>query len=91
MRCSTDVARLAVEEGRVTGVEGSGGFVERFDHVVSTLPLPLLLGRLLDAPGAARRATVRLPEPGGRARLPAGAPRPEQWVYVFGRRHRSGG
>ena len=69
------------------------GGVERFDHVVSTLPLPLLLGRLLDAPEPLVRRLAALRSRAAvlvylRARA---APRfPEQWVYVFGRRHRVG-
>ena len=93
VRCGTEVARLAVAGGRVEGLERPDGGVERFDHVVSTLPLPLLLGRLLDAPEPLVRRLAALRSRAAvlvylRARA---APRfPEQWVYVFGRRHRVG-
>ena len=60
---------------------------------MSTLPLPLLLGRLLDAPEplAGRLSALR-----SRAavlvylRVRAALRVPEQWVYVFGRRYRVG-
>jgi protoporphyrinogen oxidase len=93
VRRGTEVARLTVAAGRVEGLERPDGGVERFDHVVSTLPLPLLLGRLLDAPEPLVRRLAALRSRAAvlvylRARA---APRfPEQWVYVFGRRHRVG-
>lgn len=93
LRCGTEVARLAVIAGRVEGVERPDGGLEHFDHVVSTLPLPLLLGRLLDAPeGLVQRLAALRSRAAVIVYLRArAAPRfPEQWVYVFGRRYRVG-
>ena len=93
VRCGTEIARLAVE--------GSAGGRCRARRRLARALRPR---GVHPAPAAARRAPARRtgtagrpalgpPEPGGRARLPAGAGRarfPEQWVYVFGRRHRVG-
>jgi protoporphyrinogen oxidase len=83
--CGAEVGRLVDEGGRVVGVERADG-VEPVDHVVSTLPLPLVVNRLLGGPD---ELVARL----GRLRSRAvvlvylrvdEAPRfPEQWVYVF--------
>jgi protoporphyrinogen oxidase len=50
---STAAIRIASEDGRVTGVEASDGF-HAADHVISTVPTPLISTLVPDLPEAAK-------------------------------------
>lgn len=54
------VERVVAAAGRAVGVELAGGGLARFDHVISTMPLTLLVERLDDVPGAVRGAAAAL-------------------------------
>ncbi|GLI34557.1 FAD-dependent oxidoreductase [Desulforhabdus amnigena] len=47
---STSVKRVVTESGCAVGIEAEVGGVERFDHVISTMPLPHLVERLEGTP-----------------------------------------
>jgi protoporphyrinogen oxidase len=49
IRLGTPVTRVVVENGALVGVE-AGGKLERFDAVISTVPLPYAIGILQDLP-----------------------------------------
>ena len=49
-----------MEDGRVNGVELADGTHERYDHLVSTMPITLLLHGLPDVPDDVRAAADRL-------------------------------
>lgn len=56
----TPVKRVVSEDGRVVGVELEDGRVEKFDHVISSMPLTLLVQRLDSAPEAIKEASRKL-------------------------------
>lgn len=79
------VQRVVVEQGRVRGVEEAWGDVRRFDHVVSTMPLTLLVKYLDEAPSAVRQAAERLTFRNTLLVYLLVAGRdlfPDQWLYV---------
>ena len=57
---NSPVRRVLVERGRVRGLETTAGDVLRFDRIVSTLPLPLLVRNLEEAPPAVCQAAGSL-------------------------------
>ena len=79
------VRRLAQQGRDITGVELADGRFETFDHVISTMPLTLLVKGLADVPARVRQAVDSL-----RFRntilvyLHVGAKElfPDQWLYV---------
>lgn len=58
--CGRPVRRVLTEGSAVTGLEMPGGETLRFDHVVSTMPLTLLVARLPEAPPDIRAAAESL-------------------------------
>lgn len=54
------VKRAVSEGGRVTGLELEGGEVRKYDHVISSMPLTLLVSRLPDVPEPVKRAASNL-------------------------------
>ena len=85
VRLSTPVARIVTAGRHATGIETTDGTVRAFDHVVSSMPLTLLVGRLPDVPDAVRDSVARLRFRNTilvylRVDLPALFP--DQWVYI---------
>lgn len=82
---NTPVQRVVTENGRVTGLVLENGNVQAFDHVISSMPLTLLVERLPEAPPSAVEAarslrfrnTVLVFLQVDRADL-----FPDQWLYV---------
>jgi protoporphyrinogen oxidase len=56
----TSVRRLVTERDRVAGLEIEGGRLECYDHVISSMPLTLLVSRLDHAPETLKEATRSL-------------------------------
>ncbi|WP_432829961.1 FAD-dependent oxidoreductase [Dactylosporangium sp. CA-092794] len=56
----TPVARLVLDGARVTGVQLNTAEIYEYDHVVSSMPLTLLAGRLPDVPPAVAAANAKL-------------------------------
>jgi protoporphyrinogen oxidase len=54
------VERVLTEGGAVTGIELPGGEVLSFDHVISSMPITLLVARLPEAPAEVREAAAAL-------------------------------
>jgi protoporphyrinogen oxidase len=54
------VERVIVENGRVVGLELVGGETRRYDHVVSSMPLTLLVNKLDGAPEAVKASSKKL-------------------------------
>jgi protoporphyrinogen oxidase len=54
------VERVVTEGGRATGLELVGGEFRAYDHVISSMPLTLLVTRLPDVPAAVRGAAQEL-------------------------------
>jgi protoporphyrinogen oxidase len=59
VQLASPVARVVAEDGKVTGLELQDGSTHAFDHVISTMPLTLLL-RGLDPPAAISAHVARL-------------------------------
>jgi protoporphyrinogen oxidase len=79
------VQRVVVEQRRVRGIEEAWGDVRRFDHVISTMPLTLLVKYLEEAPAAVRQAAERLTFRNTVLVYLLVAGRdlfPDQWLYV---------
>ncbi|MFI5911434.1 FAD-dependent oxidoreductase [Dactylosporangium sp. NPDC051541] len=57
---NTPVARLVLDDGRVTGVQLNNDGVREHDHVVSSMPLAVLTGRLPDVPAEVAAAGAQL-------------------------------
>lgn len=81
----TPVKRVVQSGGRVTGVELEGGERRDYDHVISSMPLTLMVSRLDDVPEQVKRAAAALRfrntilvylEVQGRALFP------DNWLYV---------
>lgn len=82
---SCPVQRIVTEGRHAVGIEATDGTVRAFDHVVSSMPLTLLVGRLGDAPDAVRDAIGRLRFRNTilvYLRVDSSALFPDQWVYV---------
>jgi len=56
----TSVKRVIVEHGQATGLEINSGASSHFDHIISTMPLTLLVSSMADTPEAARQAAGAL-------------------------------
>ncbi|MEO0474237.1 MAG: FAD-dependent oxidoreductase, partial [Bacteroidota bacterium] len=56
----TPVQALCMENGKVVGVELENGEQHRYDAVISSMPLSLLVTRMLDAPKVVRDAAAQL-------------------------------
>lgn len=54
------VHRALMQDGKITGLEMEDGSIEHFDHVISTMPLSLLVSRLLEAPPEIKAAANAL-------------------------------
>ncbi len=59
VRLSAPVSRVVLEQGRVVGVE-QGGSLQRFDKVISTVPLPYVPRLIPDLPGEVLECFARL-------------------------------
>jgi protoporphyrinogen oxidase len=60
VRLSTPIRAVATRGGRVVGVDLEDGTFEAYDHVVSSMPLTLLVARLAYVPEAVRRSAETL-------------------------------
>lgn len=58
--CHRPVQRVLNEGGTVTGLETVDGERHRFDHVISTMPLSLLVTRLPEVPSSVKQAAESL-------------------------------
>lgn len=58
LRCP--VRRVVLENGQVKGLELEDENLRPFDHVISTMPLTLLVRGLTDVPGSVREAVAQL-------------------------------
>ncbi|MEL7529910.1 MAG: FAD-dependent oxidoreductase [Bacteroidota bacterium] len=54
------VHKAIMKDGKITGLELEDGSIEEYDHVVSTMPLSLLVSRLLEAPDSIKEAAKAL-------------------------------
>jgi protoporphyrinogen oxidase len=85
IRLSSPVAKIMSSGRHVTGIETTGGDAWDFDHVVSSMPLTLLVTRLADIPPDVLDAVQRL-----RFRntilvylkVESSSLFPDQWVYI---------
>jgi len=57
---NTRVLTVLIQENRVTGVELESGEVKEFDHVISTMPLSILVAGITEAPNDVKRASQQL-------------------------------
>lgn len=57
---NTPVRRVITEQGRATAIELENGTTARFDHVVSSMPITLLVQRLPEVPDSVRKAASSL-------------------------------
>lgn len=79
------VREVVAAAGSVTGLRLDDGRVEDYDHVISTMPLTLLVRGLGSAPPAVRAAAARLSFRNTilvYLRIRASDLFPDQWVYV---------
>ncbi len=60
VRLQHPVQRVLVEGGRAVGVELTDGTTERYDSLISSMPISLMVSRLLDAPATVREAALSL-------------------------------
>jgi protoporphyrinogen oxidase len=60
VRLNQPVQRVILENGRAVGLELKDGTVEYYDYIISSMPLSLMVSRLLDAPQAVRQAAQQL-------------------------------
>ncbi|MCS7211240.1 MAG: FAD-dependent oxidoreductase [Chloroherpetonaceae bacterium] len=89
----TPVQRVLTENGKVTGIELPDGVVRRYDNVVSSMPLTVLVKRLPEAPTHIKEAAESL-----RFRntmlvylhIDADNLFPDQWLYVHSPELRTG-
>jgi protoporphyrinogen oxidase len=90
LHLSTPVAGVMAGSGRVDGIVLADGQTEIFDHVVSTMPLTLLVKQLAGADNAAAAGALAAPLQGLRFRntilvylkVEATGLFPDQWIYV---------
>lgn len=60
VHCNTAIEKVLTENGKVTGVELTNGAIRTFDHVISTMPITLLVSRMSDLPQDVSEATQGL-------------------------------
>jgi protoporphyrinogen oxidase len=60
VECGRPVQRVLMGAGRVSGIELADGEIRNFDHVISTMPLNLLVTRLPDVPAEIAQAAHSL-------------------------------
>jgi protoporphyrinogen oxidase len=60
VECGRPVQRVLMRAGRVSGIELADGEIRNFDHVISTMPLNLLVIRLPDVPAEIAQAAHSL-------------------------------
>lgn len=60
VRLESPVRRVVVKDGRAVGIELENGSHLPYDHVVSTMPLPLLVSRIGDIPQDIKNAAENL-------------------------------
>ncbi len=58
--CKTPVQKLCLEERKVVGVELTDGSFQKFDYVISSMPLTLLVLQLPNLPQAVKKAAEAL-------------------------------
>jgi protoporphyrinogen oxidase len=56
----TPVKRVITENGRAAAIELENGDVKRFDHIISSMPITLLVSRLPEVPEEVRKAASTL-------------------------------
>jgi len=85
IRLGTAVESVTVRDGRAVGIELADGTKDRFDRVISTMPLPAMVGRIAGVPeGIARAARALSFRNTIVVYLLVGndALFPDQWLYV---------
>ncbi|HZV35129.1 MAG TPA: FAD-dependent oxidoreductase [Verrucomicrobiae bacterium] len=60
VHCRQPVRRVLVENNRATGIELDNGTVEKFDHIVSTMPITQLVSQLPGVPEKISRSAESL-------------------------------
>lgn len=87
------VARALVSGGAAAGIETAGGERERYDAVISTMPLTDLVLRMQDAPPAVSEAAAKLFYRNTIIvflNIASDSLFPDQWIYVHSKRMKSG-
>jgi protoporphyrinogen oxidase len=85
IKLATPVRQVVVENGRVTGVVLGDGSVCGFDHVVSTMPLTMLVRGLADVPADVATAAAALRFRNTilvYLRIDTPSVFPDQWLYI---------
>jgi protoporphyrinogen oxidase len=81
----TPVRRVIVENGRANGLELQDGSIERYDHVISTMPMTLMVKGLPDVPAHVQEAVDSLRFRNTLVvflRVAAKDLFPDQWLYI---------
>jgi len=82
---NTPVQRVITEGGRATAIELENGEVHRYDHIVSSMPITLLVNRLPEVPDAIRQAASKLRFRNTvlvYVKVEASGLFPDNWLYV---------
>jgi protoporphyrinogen oxidase len=58
--CNTPVQRVLTENGKATQIELTDGTIESYDHIISSMPISLLVTRLPEVPEAVKTAANTL-------------------------------
>ena len=85
VRLNAPVRRVLVQDGRATGIELMDGEERRYNHIVSTMPITLLVRGLDGVPGSVRDAAHSLRFRNTIIvflRVEAQELFPDQWLYV---------
>lgn len=93
IRLSTPVRRIVVEAGAARGVALEGGVEGPFDHVISTMPLTVMVRSLPDLPPEAADAALALKFRNTiivYLRIDRSQVFPDQWLYVHSPELRTG-
>ena len=60
VHCSTPVKRVVRENGKATAIELETGERNEYDHIISSMPITLLVNNMDDVPGEIKEATRQL-------------------------------
>ena len=60
VHCSTPVNRVLTESGTVTALELADGTVKKYDHIISSMPISLLVTRLPEVPANVKQSAESL-------------------------------
>lgn len=89
----TPVEQVVTEQGRVTGLVLRGGERKAFDHVISSMPLTLLVQRLEEAPPEVKAAVSSLTFRNTilvYLKVEGSALFPDNWIYIHSSDLRAG-